>query len=76
MACQRCQSDKLASINAKSSDLNYVTIGERERDGYVPYDFGIGGGDYIRFWWCLNCGQIQGEWPIPLEHIEMFPNEE
>jgi hypothetical protein len=25
---------------------------------------GIGHGDYIEFRYCLNCGQIQGEFPI------------
>jgi len=27
--------------------------------GYVPHDFNIGGGDYIDFRYCLDCGRIQ-----------------
>jgi hypothetical protein len=37
-------------------------------DGYVPRALGIGGGDYIEFEVCLNCGQMQGKYPIaPVE---------
>jgi len=37
--------------------------GFHQDEGYVPGV--IGGGDYIEFKLCLNCGQQQGEWPIP-----------
>jgi hypothetical protein len=64
MSCQRCKSERVATINSKSSDLNFVTLGDKEYNGYVPDDIGIGGGDYINFSWCLDCGQIQGEFPV------------
>jgi len=64
MNCQRCKSERVAEITSKSSDLNYVTLGDQEHNGYVPGDLGIGGGDYIKFNWCLDCGQIQGEFPV------------
>jgi len=64
MSCQRCKSERIASISSKSSDLNYIELGDREHNGYVPGDLGIGGGDYIQFNWCLDCGQIQGEFPV------------
>jgi hypothetical protein len=33
-------------------------------DGYVPSKMGIGGGDYMEFSYCLDCGQIQGKFPV------------
>lgn len=70
MSCFKCKSDRVASIGSKSSDLNAYTIDGVERDGYVPHDLGIGGGDYVEFDWCLNCGTIQGDWPLPPHKLE------
>jgi hypothetical protein len=53
------------------------SLGGREVDGYVPSGLNIGHGDYISFHYCLDCGQIQGEFPIPEENtLEVFPDEE
>lgn len=70
--CQRCESKRLVSISSKSSDLNSVYVGadEVQQDGYVPSDMGIGGGDYVEFQWCLDCGQIQGQFPLPMTELE------
>lgn len=68
MNCVSCKSARIASVMAKCSDLcafNYLDI---EHDGYVPEDVGIGGGDNVAFDYCLDCGRIQGEFPIP-EHV-------
>lgn len=66
MSCQRCQCDRVIHVNAKCSDMCYIRFaGGREQDGYVPNDFGIGGGDYVEFDYCPDCGQIQGEFPPP-----------
>ena len=64
MKCFKCNSDKIASIGAKCSDLCSFSFDGLEKDGYVPTDVGIGGGDYVEFDYCLNCGQIQGKFPI------------
>lgn len=64
MQCQRCQSERVAKAVAKCSDCCYVTLADKEIDGYVPDDIGIGGGDYVKIQWCLNCGQIQGNFPL------------
>lgn len=64
MACQRCKSERIMSINAKCSDLCFASIGEHEQSDYPPEDVGIGGGDYVEFSYCLNCGQIQGDFPV------------
>ena len=34
------------------------------QEGYVPENLNIGGGDYIEFTYCLQCGKIQGDFPI------------
>ena len=67
MKCQRCASERLARVNAKCSDRCVFTPEQGEHDliGYVPFHVGIGGGDYIQFKYCLDCGQIQGDFPLP-----------
>ncbi len=57
------------SFAAKCSDCFVATykngaITIKDYDGYVPYNMGIGGGDYIEAIYCLDCGQIQGKFPI------------
>ncbi len=64
--CTQCSSDQLANVGAKCSDLcSFETVWDQyESDGYVPDGVGIGGGDYVEFTYCLNCGQIQGTFPV------------
>jgi len=69
-SCSKCNSHRLASVSGKTSDLNFISFGNQERDGYVPDDMGLGGGDYIEFDYCLDCGFIDGEWPHPPTAIE------
>jgi hypothetical protein len=48
---------------------------DRFIDGYVPTDLNVGGGDYMEVRFCLECGQIQGEFPISEEVVkETFGN--
>jgi hypothetical protein len=75
MTC-KCGSNRIASVNSKASDLHFVSIGENEQDGYLPSDMGIGGGDYVEFSWCLNCGQIQDDFPLKPCALEMGENED
>ena len=72
MSCQRCSSERVVSINAKCSDLCFTRYQGMESDGYVPNEFGIGGGDYIRIKLCIECGAVQGQFPLPepLKFIE------
>lgn len=69
MAC-KCGSIRIAAVSAKCSDLCFVRVLDEESEGYVPPDMGIGGGDYVRFQWCLDCGQIQGRFPMPKTEME------
>jgi len=72
ITCQRCGSERIADVGAKCSDCCFLRVGDgREHDGYVPGGLGIGGGDYVEFYWCLECGQIQGDaFPVPQEAVE------
>lgn len=66
MNCQRCNLPAVASITGKVDDrfiLDNPRTGEVYQ-GEVPDDIGLGGGDYIRFRYCMLCGQIQGVFPI------------
>lgn len=76
--CQRCKSYRILQIQAKCKDMcsaelqvdpaNKLEAHAVYHDGYVPHALGIGGGDYIEFEVCLNCGQMQGKYPIaPVE---------
>ncbi len=68
--CQRCASLRLARILAHCSDMCSVDLAGHHEHGYVPRDLGIGGGDDVQFAYCLDCGQIQGKFPVPGTDIE------
>ncbi len=75
MSCSKCNSIRIAYINSKCSDCfsAQITIDKDhdiDYDGYVPDDMGIGGGDNVKFSYCLDCGQIQGKWPKPMTELE------
>jgi hypothetical protein len=89
LRCQRCNTDRVLDIDAKTSDMCSVTSyshfnTENElfpnetfpHNGYVPSDIGLGGGDYLRFAYCLECGQIQGDFPLPKTEIESAGDED
>jgi hypothetical protein len=69
MTCS-CGSKRIAKVVAKCSDCCFVTMGDKEHDGYVPKDMNIGGGDYIRMKYCMDCGKIQGDFPLPETLLE------
>jgi hypothetical protein len=70
MNCEKCKSKRVASVMAKCSDMCSVTLGGLEAEGYVPRDMGIGGGDYIEFEYCLDCGVIQGCCMLSMTKLE------
>lgn len=76
--CISCHSFRIACVSGKTSDMCSVTMSSPadeddivEQVGYVPGDMNIGGGDYIEFRFCLECGQIQAEYPTPLTEMEI-----
>jgi len=63
MRCQNCDSERVAKVSGKCSDMfslqirNELQFKNIEIQGdYVPHDIGIGGGDYMSFSYCLDCG--------------------
>lgn len=74
--CRKCGQGRIADVNAKCSDRCTVMLNSRsqqavlQHDGYVPADMGIGGGDYVRFEYCLDCGTIQGRFPLRATELE------
>lgn len=59
--CDKCKSTTLLACGGKVCDMFWATYiaNGNQYEGYVPNDIGIGGGDYIEFSYCLDCGQIQ-----------------
>jgi len=51
-------------MDTKTSDGQYLTYND-----YVPEDLNIGGADHISMTVCLDCGKIQGEFPIDEETV-------
>lgn len=74
MSCDNCGSGRVATITAKCSDLFCFSYNDIDYDGYVPDDLGIadesGYGDYVEFSYCLECGKIQGEFPISDKRVK------
>ena len=68
--CQRCAGPRVAVVLGHCSDMCSIDMTGRHRHGYVPRDMGIGGGDAVHFAYCLDCGQIQGAFPIPGDCFE------
>jgi hypothetical protein len=59
-------------VSGKTSDLFHSVYKKEEITDYVPRDMGIGGGDYMEFSYCLECGKIQGK--FPLDDLIWFQN--
>ena len=74
MACQKCNSERIIEVGGKCSDRFHAYIGDKETSGYVDSDLGIGGGDYIEIRYCMDCGQIQGEFPLSPAFVETRVN--
>lgn len=71
MSCEKCGSSRIGEVGAKCSDLCFYEINGIEHDGYVPSGVGLGDdGDYVEIGYCLDCGQMEGTWPLPLSDIE------
>ena len=68
--CQTCDGARLCYVRVKSSDQNILDLPHASHQGYVPRDMNIGGDDYLRMIYCLDCGQIQGDWPLPPTGME------
>jgi len=64
MSCQTCKSERLVQISAHARDcFDAVFADGEEHSGYYPENIPLGCGDDMSFIFCLDCGQIQGNWP-------------
>jgi len=64
MPCQKCNSERVLGVSGKTSDMCSMRLGATRHSDYVTYDLNLGGGDYLEFDLCLECGQLQGKWPV------------
>jgi hypothetical protein len=71
-----CEKPIVIVFQAKCSDMCAVDIVEPStektlamHEGYVPNDLGVGGGDYVGFDYCGNCGKIIGEFPLDMDAV-------
>lgn len=72
--CQSCRADRVIEIFAKHSDMLCVQYHDADHEGYNTIglkNLDSEGSDYLCFDYCLECGQIQGEWPAP-EPTDMY----
>lgn len=74
--CIKCKSDRIVSISGKCSDCFTLFYKDKEYDGYVVENIGIGDGDYIEFNYCLECGMIQDKFPKEDPKIDYEDEEE
>ncbi len=71
MSCSACGSARVANLNALCDDKCFIQFPNEElHAGDVPKNLGIGAGDYVEFNWCLDCGKIQGTFPVPKHELE------
>jgi hypothetical protein len=78
MVCSRCKSSRVLYITIKATDAggSFDIDGKEENiEGYIPNDLGIGGGDYVEFKYCLDCGQMQGKFPLKEIELEVAKEE-
>lgn len=71
MPCINCGSDRVLQVTGKVDDRCHLRFDRKEHNGYVPADLNIGEGDYLEFDLCLDCGLVQGEFPVGAETTEV-----
>ena len=68
--CDQCGSDRLYGLVSNARDCNYSKLpGEPEwsERGYAPFVESISNGDGADFTVCLECGKIQGKFPVEVD---------
>lgn len=71
MGCANCGNVRRLDVSGKTSDMCDVSAdGNNYFGGYVPEGLNIGGGDYLSFAFCLNCGRIEGKFPITEKAVQ------
>lgn len=64
-----CINPNIVKFNGKCGDLFTIEVDKGKFDTRygVPSNIGDSHGDYIRFSFCANCGQMVGNFPIELD---------
>ena len=76
MSCDKCKSERVLRVSGKCSDLFSAYGCGIGYQGYVPEGIGIDDGeDYLAFAYCLDCGKIQGKFPIAQSKIDKLSTE-
>ena len=76
MKCDKCESDRILGVGAKCNDIWAVAFSGVSQVDYAPRDVGLGGGDYLDFQICLDCGKVQGDFPIEDPEVSQRDDEE
>lgn len=69
--CKSCGSCRMVGVWGRSDDDYGIDMEAFSVDyrGFIPDDMGIGGGE-ISFSYCLGCGKIAGNFPLPPSKLE------
>ena len=69
--CERCNGHKIAKVLSKSPDGYSVFINDVE---YInPVANNMFDGEYLEFSVCLDCGLVQGDFPIQIDSDPFVP---
>lgn len=63
-SCDNCESDRILEINAKCADRCHSSYKGVDKSDYPPSIPGLCGNDYVDPSVCLDCGKVQGEFPV------------
>ncbi len=64
--CQRCKSNRILEFSGgDSKDQFWAKLGKNEWVGYMDPNLGLGSDEGPEGCLCLDCGQLQGKWPLP-----------
>lgn len=82
MTCNKCNSKRVATVGAKCGEQFRIAINPFGQTDHVLYagdvllDVGIARKpDYLSFRYCLDCGQLQGDFPLPVSQQEEIAKE-
>lgn len=65
--CQKCNSTRVGEIRMFRPLCSFTVEGHANSDSDFPSDIGLGTGEFA---YCMDCGQIQGAWPLDQTFIE------
>ena len=70
LKCQRCKSERIATASGRCKDMFTFKFKQKEYEGYVLQNIGFHDQfDYLTVEYCLECGQIQENFPVPDPNI-------